>query len=176
MILPRLAAAATFFACAFAQQLQILQPNGNDWWVAESNNVISWNCHQASTPTEFTILIANVNQNILTSPLAIISIEQNYQCSQLMTANQVSQTPAQGYTILFANPINSTQLYATSQPFEIRALGSAYPVTSSASPNASGTSTGSTASATTHSSADKLFVSLGATFAAVGAVFGLVVG
>jgi hypothetical protein len=79
--------------------------------------------------------------------LAIISIENNYDCSKTITEQQVTQPAATGYTIQFANILNGTDIYAESEPFEIKALGSSYPATSSAA--ATGTSaTGSSGAAT----------------------------
>jgi hypothetical protein len=104
-----------------------------------------------------------------------------------------------GYTVLLADIINNThvspshphkillnppsysyiQIYATSEEFEIKALGSAYPATSTtggASPtNGTSTSSGST-STSTKSGAEKVVMSVGTALAAVGMVFGLVVG
>jgi len=181
MILSRLATAAAFFGYALAQgtPLQITAPNSNTWWVAKSNNVLAWNCKDAPTPAQFTVLIANKNVNVLTAPIAIIGIEDNFQCSQLITQDQSAQPAALGYTIILADTLNNTHIYATSQEFEIKALGSAYPATSTsggASPtNGTGTSSGSTATST-KSAADKVVMSVGTALAAVGMVFGLIVG
>jgi uncharacterized protein YlxW (UPF0749 family) len=57
-----------------------------------------------------------------------------------------NQPAGTGYLILLANPLNSSDIYATSKPFEIKALGSAYPP-ASATPRESGYETAS-ASAT----------------------------
>jgi len=180
IILSRLAIAAALFGYALAQgtSLQVTTPNSNTWWVAKSTNVLAWNCKDATTPAEFTVLVANKDVNVLSAPIAIIGIENNYQCSQLITQDQSAQPAALGYTILLADTLNNTHVYATSQEFEIKALGSAYPTTSTsgASPtNGTSTSSGSTATST-KSGADKVVMSVGTALAAVGMVFGLVVG
>jgi len=181
MIFSRLATVAAFFSYALAQgtPLQVTSPGSNIWWVAKSNNVLAWNCKDAPTPAQFTVLIANKDQNVLTAPIAIIGIEDNYQCSQLITQDQSNQPAALGYTIILADTLNNTNVYATSQEFEIKALGSAYPTTSTsggASPtNGTGTSSGSTATST-KSGAEKVVMSVGTALAAMGMVFGLVVG
>jgi len=177
MIISKFAAAAAFFACALAADLQIIAPNGNTWWVAKSNNVLSWNCKDAPTPAQFTILIANKDVNVLTAPIAIIGIEDNFQCSQLITQDQSSQAAALGYTILFADILNNTNIYATSQEFEIKALGSAYPTTTSGvSATGTGNSTSSSSTPTASgSAAQELVGPFGAVIAAVGAVLGFVV-
>jgi len=181
MIISRLAAVAAFFGYALAQgaSLQVIAPNSNTWWVAKSTNVLSWNCKDVTTPSQFTVLIANKDVNVLTAPIAIIGIEDNFQCSQLITQDQSAQPAAVGYTVLLADIINNTHIYATSEEFEIKALGSAYPATSTtggASPT-NGTSTSSASTSTsTKSGAEKVVMSVGTALAAVGMVFGLVVG
>jgi len=179
-ILSRFATAAAFFGCALAQtSLQITAPNGNTWWVAKSTNVLSWNCKDAPTPAQFTILVANKNVNVLTAPIAIIGIEDNFQCSQLITQDQSNQPAALGYTILFADTVNSSHVYATSEEFEIKALGSAYPATTAGASSTSGSSgtgtSGSSSPSASGSGAESLVMSLGTTLAALGAVLGFVV-
>ncbi|KAI0336777.1 hypothetical protein GY45DRAFT_1332829 [Cubamyces sp. BRFM 1775] len=126
--------------------LTILSPGGpNLWWVAESDNVVTWTC-QTSPYTNFTVLIANSNPTILPSPLAFLGQQANYDCSKLITKDQVNQPPATGYTIQLADVFNSSHIYAESEPFEIKNLGSAYPA-SSATPTGTGGSMSQTGSA-----------------------------
>ncbi|KAI0371230.1 hypothetical protein BV20DRAFT_965389 [Pilatotrama ljubarskyi] len=123
-------------------QLQIISPGGPDlWWVAQSDNVLSWTC-KTSPYTNFTVLIANSNPAVLTSPQALIAQQNNFDCSKLVTKDQFSQSAATGYTIQLADPFNSTHIYAESQPFEIKPLGSTYPA-SSATPTLGGSATAS---------------------------------
>ncbi|CAL1709006.1 unnamed protein product [Somion occarium] len=120
--------------------LKITTPSSNAWWVAQSINTIAWTCQESQFQT-FTILIANTDPKVLTQPQAIIAIENNFDCSKTITQDQASQAAGSGYTILLANPLNSTEVYATSEPFEIKPLGSAYPTTSaSTTPTATGSS------------------------------------
>jgi len=139
---PRLtliAAAAAFFAAATAQ-LSIVVPGGpNLWWVASAENNIVWTC-QTSPYQNFTILVANQNTQILSAPIAIVAIENNYDCSKIITPLQANQPVGTGYMVQFANTLNQSDIYAQSQPFEIKAAGSTYPA-SSATPTATGTST-----------------------------------
>lgn len=144
-----LARAAIFAVAAsvmsVSAQLQILAPGGpNLWWVAQSENNIVWNC-QESQFQNFTILVANGNPDVLVSPEAIIAIEPNFNCDIMITTQQANLPVADNYTVQFANPLNSSDIYAQSQPFAIMALGAAYPATS-ATPTASGTATGSSSS------------------------------
>lgn len=161
----------------------VLYWNGYAYIVAQSSNTLAWTC-DTSTYSNFTVLsvtlvflvhveltlrlsssLANSNPSILVQPIAIIAIEPNYDCSKTITQQQASQPPSTGYTVLLANPLNSSdvrafsftfvscwysvifleQVYATSQSFEIKALGSSYPATS-ASSSPTGTSGSSSAS------------------------------
>jgi len=142
-MLGRILLAVTALAGAASAQLTITNPSSSSWWVAQSTNTLTWTCN-TSPYTSFTVLLANSNPSVLVSPLAIISIQENYDCSKLITQDQVVQPAATGYTIQFANILNGTDIYAESEPFEIKALGSAYPATSSA---AGATATGATGSA-----------------------------
>jgi hypothetical protein len=122
-----LALAALAMASTAVAQLKIKNPNSQNWWVAKSTNVLEWSCNEANVPQQFTVLVSNQNPAILVSPLAIIAIQQNYQCSILVTQDQANQAPGTGYEILLANPLNNTDVYARSEPFEIKPLGSLYP-------------------------------------------------
>ncbi|EPQ53529.1 hypothetical protein GLOTRDRAFT_17384, partial [Gloeophyllum trabeum ATCC 11539] len=124
-----LAAAAALFGVANAD-LSILAPGGpNLWWVASSTNTLLWTCKD-SQYQNFTILVANSNPSILSAPQAIIAVQNNYDCSKTITDSQSGYPPATGYTVQLANPLNSTEIYAQSQEFEIKPLGSAYPASS----------------------------------------------
>jgi hypothetical protein len=121
--------------------------------VANSQNTLVWNCKESQFDN-FTVLyvsslhtyphlhpffpsnklitcppcrIANSNQNILVAPQAIIAVQNNFDCSKSITTQQANLPVSTGYTVQLANPINSTQVYAESEPFEVKAQGSAYP-------------------------------------------------
>jgi len=119
--------------------LVITQPSSDIWWVAKSQNVIAWTCRDTSI-VDFTILVNNADPKLAVAPLAVIAIQQNFQCSIVITQDQANQPAGTGWTILFADPLNNTNVYATSQPFEIKPLGSAYP--SQVTPTANGTAAG----------------------------------
>jgi len=143
-----------------AAQLKILSPGGpNLWWVAQSQNDIVWTC-QTSPYQNFTILIANSNPDVLVSPFAFVAEQPNYDCSEEISQYQLTQPAASNYTIQFANILNSSDIYATSEPFEIKALGASYPPasatpTGTATSSASGTNSASSASASTTGAAKK---------------------
>lgn len=136
---------ATFAAAA---NLEVTEPSTDIWWVAQSTNVMAWNCqsqvNQPNPINNFTVLINNVNPSVLAGPLAFIAIQELDQCSITVSPNQVNQPASSGYILLLADDFNNTNVYATSQQFEIRPLGSAYPSqVSSSSSVASGTATSS---------------------------------
>ncbi|EKM56617.1 uncharacterized protein PHACADRAFT_253827 [Phanerochaete carnosa HHB-10118-sp] len=195
MISPRLALSATLAALVStaAADLQIISPGGpNLWWVAGSINTIAWNCQQNTEFLNFTVSVGNSNPAVLNQPQAIIAVENNFDCSKTITPDQESFAAGDGYFIQFGNTLNSTDVYAQSQPFEIKPLGSAYPATSatpteggasatasgssSGSPSASGSGSGSGAAAQTSApanSASGLTGSVASVVAVVAGVFGL---
>jgi len=130
-----------------ADPLEVTSPSSSIWWVAKSQNVLSWTCQNVTFP-QFTVLVNNSNPAILVSPLAIIAQQDNFDCSIIITQDQSDQPAGTGWTILLANPLNETDVYATSQPFEIKPLGSLYPSQTTPTANASNPSqTGSSNSA-----------------------------
>lgn len=149
---PALALAA--FVTSAAAQLTILSPGGPDlWWVAQSQNTVIWTCDTSPYST-FTVLIDNSDPKILTSELAIIAQQENFDCSETISQYQVTMPAASGYTLIFANPLNNTDVYAQTQPFEIKALGATYPA-ASATPTggSSATVSGSSSAAASGASA-----------------------
>jgi hypothetical protein len=138
-------------------ELKIIAPGGSSlWWVASSANTLIWDCTD-KTHDQFNVVISNPNVNVLTAPLTIIPTLPNYVCSKLITAQQISLPAATGYVVSLTNIFNNSDIYASSQPFEIKALGSAYPDPSatpgsggSSSRSPSGTSSGANPSSTSN--------------------------
>ncbi|CCO28951.1 dual-specificity kinase [Rhizoctonia solani AG-1 IB] len=131
-----------------AQHLTINEPSSDRWWVAQSLNTLRWNCEQTAY-TNWTVLITNPDVTILSGPLALIAIQWNYDCSKTIIPGEQLK-PATGYVMQFANALNSTDVWASSQPFEVKAVGSTYPpeYTSVGVPGTSQTGTGSGSSGT----------------------------
>lgn len=92
--------------------------------VAKSQNLISWTC-QNTTIGNFTVLfvatflalscwqpiklyfrISNTDPTISVSPLAIIAIQQTFDCSIIITQDQANQPAGNGWLVLLANPLN----------------------------------------------------------------------
>ncbi|KAF9458369.1 hypothetical protein BDZ94DRAFT_1313327 [Collybia nuda] len=173
-----LATTAALFGGALGE-FAITNPSSNSWWVAGSQNVLTWNCKETTLQT-FTALIANKDPKVLVAPMAFIGIINNFDCSKTITQDQANQAAGTGYTIQLANPLNSTEVYVTSEEFEIKPLGSAYPATMAPSgTGTSGNSTSSTgssnSSAPANSNAASSSTPFSFGFAAIGAILGLVV-
>jgi len=173
-----LAATSALFAVASAQ-LKVLSPGGDsEWWIANSQNLLVWNCNESQVQN-FTVLVANPN---MASPLAIIAQQPNYVCSLLVTPDQMGGLPVgTGYTVQMANPLNITDVYAQSDSFEIKSTGSAYPTSTvlpesaTFTPSSSGSSSSATATTKSNSSNDgsSLRASMGYATAFFGAIAGI---
>ncbi|KAL1751194.1 hypothetical protein FB107DRAFT_278915 [Schizophyllum commune] len=154
---------------------RVLVPGGDDlWWVASSSNNIIWTCED-SPYQSFSVYLTNSDVNVLSGPIGIIATQNNYDCSKTITQQQAAQPAGKGYKVLLTDPLNMTNVYAASEEFEIKPLGSTYP-DASATPGVGGsgsaTSSGASASSTAqdNSSGDD---NNGA--ASIGGVFGAVV-
>ncbi|KAL0569188.1 hypothetical protein V5O48_012786 [Marasmius crinis-equi] len=176
---PALVTLSTLFTAASALTgPKILVPSKDNWWVAKSSNVLTWDCNN-SQAMNFTVIIKNADPstNLNNGGIAFIAQQENSQCSKEITQNQSNQAAAKGYTIVFANPLNNSDIYSTSEEFEIKPLGSSYPTsTPSASPSSTGSGTGTAAGASSTSGgngAASYGASLGYAFAAAGAMVGL---
>ncbi|KAF9446633.1 hypothetical protein P691DRAFT_732881 [Macrolepiota fuliginosa MF-IS2] len=117
---------ASLAGLAAAKGLQITNPSANSWWVAKSANTLAWSC-ESSPNDQFTVLISNSNPSILKSPIAVIAVQSNLECAKLITQDQSNLPASTGYRILLSNPLNSSDIFAQSDEFEIKPLGSAYP-------------------------------------------------
>jgi len=132
------------FAAAQDQTFNFILPNKDVWWVADSANVMKWNCTDpvARNDKVWTVFLNNTSPSVFTGPLGIIAQQSNDDCSRAVTHDQANLPVGTGYYIIFANDLNASDVYATSDLFEVKALGSPYPSTSS-DLAASGTATAS---------------------------------
>ncbi|KAI0305333.1 hypothetical protein B0F90DRAFT_1703575 [Multifurca ochricompacta] len=178
---------STLVGSAFAD-FQILSPGGpNLWWVAQSQNTLVWACHDNPPATTYQLLLNNTNPTILAAPQAIVANIANADCSHTITTQQAALTAAGGYTVILASALDQTKVYAVSQPFEVKALGAAYPpasatpsddptVSASGSASGSGTSSGSAASSTKKSNGAFTTSQVSAAGAGVLAAIGVAIG
>ncbi|EKM76943.1 hypothetical protein AGABI1DRAFT_130950 [Agaricus bisporus var. burnettii JB137-S8] len=173
--LSALALALSAASLAAAQStFKITNPSADHWWVAESSNVLTWDCKN-NPHTTFGVFIANADQTLFAGDLAIIPQQPNADCSKEITHNQVNQPPGSGYIIKFANAVNSSEVFAQSDQFEIRPLGSAFPTTSSPAGNspsntADNTAAGASSTDTPNGAASLKTLGIGFTAAAAGAL------
>ncbi|KAF9558574.1 hypothetical protein CPC08DRAFT_751390 [Agrocybe pediades] len=137
-LLPKAALLVAALTSVANADLQVTRPSSDIWWVAKSNNVIAWTC-QDTDIQQFTVLIGNVDPQVQTAPGAIIGIQNNFDCSILLNADQFSQGVGTGWQVLLADIFNNTHVYATSQPFEIKPQGSPYPDQGGTTANATAT-------------------------------------
>jgi len=144
--------------------ITILAPSSSYWWVANSQDLFSWTCGSQFNEgyTNFTVLINNQNPAVFNGPQALVSIQWDYDCSVLLAATTAAGLPAStGYVLSFADVFNQTHIIAQSDPFEVKAAGSAYApqpsgvasATVTAGANATSSASSSTPSSTTKSAA-----------------------
>ncbi|KAJ7152699.1 hypothetical protein C8R43DRAFT_1127154 [Mycena crocata] len=128
--LAALALAGVASAAISTGGLKILAPGGPDlWWLKDQDNNVVWTCGE-STFTQFTLTINNPDTKLLTDSTALIAVEQNFNCAQTVAATLFSAPLGTGYFLRMANILNSTDIYAESDPFEIKALSAGYPLAS----------------------------------------------
>jgi len=129
--------------------LTITQPSASNWWIADSVNNIAWTCGNGN-PAAYTVVVTNPDVKLLTGPLAVVGVLNDYICSYSYTPGSELRVGT-GYTLSLTDILNSTHIYATSDPFEIKPKGSTYPpqvtpgagASGSNAASGSGTATGS---------------------------------
>jgi hypothetical protein len=146
----------------------------------------------------------NTNPTVYPGPGAILANINNADCSETIPATDCNVPVGTGYTVVLADMSDETkvccslfdlfqrlliplarQIYAVSQPFEVKAQGASYPVSTATPSDTSGatagtatsTSTGSGSSTTGSSKANGAFatfeVSAAGVLAAIGAAIGM---
>ncbi|KAF7332652.1 hypothetical protein MKEN_00148000 [Mycena kentingensis (nom. inval.)] len=108
--------------------LSILAPGGeNLWWLQGGDNNVAWTC-STSTVSQYTVWLNNTDQAATISAItALVSVLPNYNCIQLIEARLNSAPAAKGYTIVFTDIANATNVLAVSDEFEIKAQSAGYP-------------------------------------------------
>ncbi|KJA17416.1 hypothetical protein HYPSUDRAFT_46498 [Hypholoma sublateritium FD-334 SS-4] len=89
--------------------LEVTTPSAANWWVAQSQNLLAWTCHN-TTIGNFTVLVSNTSPTVLEAPMAIISIQNNFDCSILVDQSVGNLAVGSGYQVLLANPFNETDV------------------------------------------------------------------
>ncbi|CAG7854065.1 SubName: Full=Uncharacterized protein {ECO:0000313/EMBL:CCA69593.1} [Serendipita indica DSM 11827] len=153
-------ALAVAVAAAGTNALSVLVPNSQWWWQRNDQALLSWDCTDKSHPT-FSVVAINSNVTLLSAGLSVLVGQQdNTMCTTNILPDLI---PGKGYRITLTNIVNYTDIYATSEEFEVHEKGTPYPsVSASTIPGASAPATGSaaSASATAHSGASSAQVGL----------------
>lgn len=132
----------TLAALASADNITILYPSSQYWLVAETPQQVIWTYDVA--PQQFSIYLNNKNLSIVNIALTSNVVTNGKNASVVITLNP-SQYDQGDYYITFSSIGNISDVYATSENFELKKPGSTssvYPPPTSASPS----STGSTSS------------------------------
>jgi hypothetical protein len=138
--------------------VQVLAPGPDYWWVADSTDLLIWDCHDPSALSTYTVFVSNPNVALLTDQTAIIDSLDNSVCSFDVPANQdVELKVGTGYILLLTDPLNSTNVIGQSQPFEVKAMGTPYstvtPTVSFGTPTATGPASSTATNGTSSNSA-----------------------
>ncbi|KAJ7096595.1 hypothetical protein B0H15DRAFT_798048 [Mycena belliarum] len=127
LALTALALAGSTSAAISNGGLKILAPGGpNLWWLQGQPNNLVWTC-AASTFKQFSVYLNNSDVSLITAITAIISVEDNFNCNQGIGNNLVTAPVGTGYTIVLTDITNITNIYAVSDPFDIKPLSTGYP-------------------------------------------------
>ncbi|KAG8842409.1 hypothetical protein FRB96_005430 [Tulasnella sp. 330] len=104
----------------FTVALTVTGPNSSDYWVFGVTNTITWT-YSANDPTPVTVYITNANSSTLNGAF---SIAENVPTSQQsIEVTNVTLKPGSGYVVNFVNPTNNTDVYATSDAFNVEPQG-----------------------------------------------------
>ncbi|KAF8511155.1 hypothetical protein BU17DRAFT_97498 [Hysterangium stoloniferum] len=97
--------------------ISINSPSPSDFWVQFHQNVISWQ-FASGDPNPVNIVISNPNSSYLNGPYAIAnSLDVS---NGTFTVTNVTLTVNSGYVVNFVNPQNTSQIFAQSQPFDVK--------------------------------------------------------
>ncbi|KZT38758.1 hypothetical protein SISSUDRAFT_1128545 [Sistotremastrum suecicum HHB10207 ss-3] len=118
--------------------ITITEPSPSSFWVQNQTNTISWT-FASGDPNPISIVIVNSNNTFLNGEYSIHEFVDLSNGS--FTVTNVTLLVASGYQVEFVNTTNLTQVFATSQTFDVKAPGTA-------PANSSTTTTGSAASGT----------------------------
>ncbi|PVG03037.1 hypothetical protein CPB86DRAFT_869955 [Serendipita vermifera] len=140
MMFKKLSVVAAFAAVSTSVNgLSVLAPSSTWWWQTGDQALFAWDCTDRSH-AQFAAVVTNTNTALLPAGSSIlVGIQNNDQC----TTNIVPQlNVGTGYTLQLTNIVNYTDIYATSEPFEVKAKGSPYPSGPTPSLTYSSTGTG----------------------------------
>ncbi|MBW0514650.1 hypothetical protein O181_054365 [Austropuccinia psidii MF-1] len=110
-------------------------PSGASYWVQFSTNTIAWST-VSGDPASVSLQVINKNQNTLNGAF---SIAEYVQASQLsFTVTNVALVVGDGFEVQMINPMNHSEIYATSAPFSVKPSGTTpVPMTETSGPQKS---------------------------------------
>jgi len=142
-----LAAFLAFPILALAS-ISVTTPNSSDYWVQNGTKTITWT-YTSGDPSPVSIVILNKDDTFLNGDF---SIDEYVNLSlESFTITNVTLKTGSGYQVAFVNPTNQSDVYATSNTFEVKSAGTA-PAPSSTGigiSSSSGTSSGPSSSSGT---------------------------
>jgi len=132
-------------AASSALALSINSPSPSGFWVQFTSNVITWS-FTSGDPQLVDIFVTNPNNTFLNGPFAIA---QNVNVSNgTFTVTNVTLIQGSGFVVEFVNPNNNSQVFASSQSFNVDAPGTPPATVSTAAPSSTATSPANSTSAT----------------------------
>lgn len=139
-----IAALASLAASTLA--FTVTSPSTSSYWVQFSTNTVSWST-SSGDPTSVSLQIINANRTILNG---VFSIAEYVKASlESFTITNVTLVVGDGYIVQMVNPLNNTDVYASSGAFSVKSSGTPAAPTTSSSGGQSGTSsTGNTTAGT----------------------------
>jgi len=113
------AAFAAFPALALAS-ISITGPDSSEYWVQNTSKTITWT-YQSGDPSPISIVILNKNETFLNGEFSIK--EYVDLALESFTITNVTLKTGSDYQVEFVNPSNHSDVYATSNAFEVRPAG-----------------------------------------------------
>ncbi|CAG8539071.1 4447_t:CDS:2 [Paraglomus occultum] len=128
-------------------EIKILYPSSTYWLVANTTADVLWNSTDpVNDPQRFSVYLVNPNvPDLKQYALANNAITANHNVS-VTVPNFVTRDVQQGYSIIFTNIGNISEVYSTSETFDIKPVGNT-PSTYSP-PTPPGSSTNNTGNST----------------------------
>ncbi|KZS89737.1 hypothetical protein SISNIDRAFT_416564, partial [Sistotremastrum niveocremeum HHB9708] len=125
--------------------ITITEPSPSSFWVQNQTNTISWT-FASGDPNPISIVIVNSNNTFLNGEYSIHEFVDLSNGS--FTVTNVTLLVASGYQVEFVNTTNLTQVFATSQTFDVKAPGTSGTATSPSTTGSSGSGSSGSGSAT----------------------------
>ncbi|KAI0339162.1 hypothetical protein BDW22DRAFT_1362128 [Trametopsis cervina] len=133
-----LATLALLPAAAFG--LSISDPSTSGYWVQNTSNTIHWSFNSGD-PSPVDIIVVNGDNATLNGPFSIAQFVDTSTMS--FTVTNVTLKVGSGFEVQFVSPQNHSQVFASSQDFDVKTPGTPPPQTSSDNSTSSSSSSAS---------------------------------